>query len=322
MEPGTHSKSIFGLFNLSQDKALRRNIPVAIILIFVLYLGINAIWGATGSSDTLISGWLRVFGSLPSLITLFGSVLIIFCVYSVLGKKRNMIPFACMLALYFFGVLGSRLLYQIVNPQLNGPVTGYNDLLFFLYNRSFFLIPLLPMSFVYFMTKNKGHWYFYKLGDWNIRTRLFKSGSPHYTWRRIQLLYILFIIIPAFFIFQYTIAFEHILSAKFFFLLPAIIIMAFFNGVAEELIFRGFLLPVFSRFVGVGLGIVFQGILFGMFHWGSSPDLVSGFPMALLLSVIGIIAGKSVVETKGVGWAVFAHMMADFAIFSAIFISV
>ena len=99
-----------------------------------------------------------------------------------------------------------------------------------------------------------------------------------------------------------------------------IAMLALFNGFTEEFLFRGLIQPALIDFLGKWPGLVFQGLFFGFLHWGSSPELIAGLPMALAATALGILWGYSVICTRGIAWAVLCHAMADFAFFSAYFV--
>ena len=61
-------------------------------------------------------------------------------------------------------------------------------------------------------------------------------------------------------------------------------------------------------------------VFFGFHHWGSSPDAVAGLGTAIVTSALGILWGRSVIATGGIGWAVCAHALVDIAFFSAYFV--
>ena len=84
--------------------------------------------------------------------------------------------------------------------------------------------------------------------------------------------------------------------------------------------FRGLLLPPLVRLLGVGPGIWAQGVFFGMHHLGASPGPVATVVSTAATVLLGVLWGKSVVVTRGIGWAVAAHALVDLAFFSAHFV--
>lgn len=103
-------------------------------------------------------------------------------------------------------------------------------------------------------------------------------------------------------------------------LLPAVVLAATGNALAEELIFRGVMQPAFIRAGGVAAGLWLQGLLFGVMHWGLSVGVLSALPVSLLIGFGSVLWGKAALDTRGLGWVVIAHAMIDVAIMSAFFL--
>lgn len=104
------------------------------------------------------------------------------------------------------------------------------------------------------------------------------------------------------------------INASFTSLLPLVLLFAATNAWSEE---------IFSRFVIVaGLdGKInphticwISAVIFGVPHFFGTPSGVSGVIMSGLL---GWILAKSVIETRGLGWALFIHFLQDLVIFGA-----
>ena len=99
-----------------------------------------------------------------------------------------------------------------------------------------------------------------------------------------------------------------------------ILIAAFVNATAEEVVYRGFMQPAFMRVLGVGGGMWMAGLFFGLVHWGISVGLLAALPVSLLIGLGAVIWGKAAYETKGLAWPIAAHFMIDVAIMSAYFV--
>lgn len=56
----------------------------------------------------------------------------------------------------------------------------------------------------------------------------------------------------------------------------------------EELVFRGFLMPLFVRSLGVAAGIILAGVLFGALH---GPEYQWKWQQLLLISTVGVVFG-------------------------------
>ena len=89
------------------------------------------------------------------------------------------------------------------------------------------------------------------------------------------------------------------------------------NGFAEELLFRGLLLIPLVGLLGSNRGNWFQAAFFGFHHWGASSDIIAGLPMAIILTLLGVLFGKSVLATRGISWAIVFHIFLDIASLSS-----
>lgn len=94
-------------------------------------------------------------------------------------------------------------------------------------------------------------------------------------------------------------------------LLPASVFAAL-NAFSEEFRFRCLPLAYGSRFMGVGQAIAATSILFGLAHFGGHPSGFSGVAMAAFFAWI---VARSVVDTRGLGWAWSLHFIQDVIIF-------
>jgi membrane protease YdiL (CAAX protease family) len=108
---------------------------------------------------------------------------------------------------------------------------------------------------------------------------------------------------------------EFSLSA-FFANIPFIIIFAVFNAWSEEIFYRLVPAEFFSRFNNEKIYPVISGLIFGAAHWWGSPGGPIGIVMAGLL---GWILARSVLETKGIFWALIIHLAQDLVIFGILF---
>jgi uncharacterized protein len=104
------------------------------------------------------------------------------------------------------------------------------------------------------------------------------------------------------------------MNESFFKLLPLVLLFSAMNAWSEE---------IFSRFTIVAglhgkLNPVticwISAILFGVPHFFGTPSGVFGVIMSGLL---GWLLAKSVIETKGMGWALLIHFLQDVVIFGA-----
>lgn len=98
-------------------------------------------------------------------------------------------------------------------------------------------------------------------------------------------------------------------------LLPLVLLLAGMNAFSEEVIYRGALLAPLNEVLGKSQALLLTAVLFGLWHFYGVPYGVVGVVMA---GVLGWLLGKSMLETKGIFWAVFIHFWQDVAIFAFI----
>lgn len=97
--------------------------------------------------------------------------------------------------------------------------------------------------------------------------------------------------------------------------LPWIILFSATNSFSEEAIFRmGVIGPLYQN-IDPKYILLLSAILFGLPHLKGMP---SGAVGVVLAGILGWILAKSVVETKGLFWAVWIHFIQDVVIFSGI----
>lgn len=97
-------------------------------------------------------------------------------------------------------------------------------------------------------------------------------------------------------------------------LVPAIL-YALVNAITEEVIYRGALLALLARAVGVPVAIVAQAVVFGFVH-GASPDYVgSSLPVIAIMTIGAIIAGIAVVRTRSLVLPIALHIAFDIPLY-------
>ena len=95
--------------------------------------------------------------------------------------------------------------------------------------------------------------------------------------------------------------------------LPWILATALVNAFNEEFQFRCVMLAHLRNVVAPAEAIVLTAMLFGIGHFYGQPSKTLGVVMA---AIAGWAWGKSMVETRGLGWAVLIHTVQDIVIFS------
>lgn len=95
--------------------------------------------------------------------------------------------------------------------------------------------------------------------------------------------------------------------------LPAILIAAALNAFNEEMTYKASFLSVLEDVVGRRHALWLMAAYFGIGHFYGIPYGVIGVLMA---GFLGWFLGKSMLETRGLGWAWFIHFWQDVLIFS------
>ena len=103
--------------------------------------------------------------------------------------------------------------------------------------------------------------------------------------------------------------------------LPVIIMFPLVNAIAEEVRYRTVLLAEAEHVVGGEVALFMTSLLFGLNHFdsflgtaGPGGSFLAGFVYALGATFLGWIAGRSMLETRGVFAAWTIHAVADLVI--------
>ena len=157
-------------------------------------------------------------------------------------------------------------------------------------------------------------------GDWSVEARdVIAKEAPEPWARKLLTGYMLFCLI-LFVVMQANVGFRPLISGTLWPLVPAILVAALGNALAEEVIFRGLIQPSFIAAGGVAAGLWMQGLLFGLMHWGLSVGILAALPVSLLIGLGSVIWGKAALETRGLGWVVAAHFLVDVCVMAAFFV--
>lgn len=282
-----------------------------------VWLSVNAVWGLTSPDDTLVSGLLRSAGPLWVWPVVVGAGLTATCARSVWAGNKPSAALTGMLAAYLIGVAVSRVAVGgLALPGLRGPA----EVLGWAVRRSFLLVPAIPMLLVYLWLDRRPAHYPFRFGEWTPVTRLLSSGDTERTWSRQFGVWLLLAIAPLALLMQAAVGFSPVSNGTLWPYLMPLAGLALLNASAEEVLFRGLLQPVLVQRLGAPGGIAVGAVFFGMHHFGSSPSPLAALPTLLITAWLGLVWGKSVHETRGLGWAVLTHASIDLAFFSAFFV--
>lgn len=100
--------------------------------------------------------------------------------------------------------------------------------------------------------------------------------------------------------------------------LPLVLFFSAINAFGEEFVFRSVLLARLAPNVGSEQALWMTSVQFGLGHWSGNPSGPIGMIGSTLL---GLMLGKSMLETRGFFWAWLVHFVLDVVIFSAIILS-
>jgi membrane protease YdiL (CAAX protease family) len=92
------------------------------------------------------------------------------------------------------------------------------------------------------------------------------------------------------------------------------IVVVVLGPVAEELAFRGFLMPLLVRSLGAGAGIVLTGVIFGSIH---GYEYQWSWRHMLLISLVGCVFGWAKYKTKSTAVSAFMHSTFNLTQFAA-----
>lgn len=90
------------------------------------------------------------------------------------------------------------------------------------------------------------------------------------------------------------------------------------NSFAEEFLYRAAFLPQVLPLFGKSASLLLVPIWFGLAHYFGVP---SGFTGVIITAIGGWFFAKSMIETRGIGWAWFLHFLADFAVYMVILLA-
>jgi membrane protease YdiL (CAAX protease family) len=103
-------------------------------------------------------------------------------------------------------------------------------------------------------------------------------------------------------------------NSTFVSLIPLVVFFSATNAWSEEIFSRFVIVAGLNGKLSAGTICLVSAIIFGLPHFFGTPSGVSGVIMA---GILGGILAKSVIDTKGLGWALGIHFLQDLVIFGA-----
>lgn len=294
----------------------RGNRVPAMLLMLVTWLGFTGISGAH-----LGNAWPSAFGFIPGPLLYGLSLVVLLAVAALLWSRRPALArLSLMLGAYLLGNLLSGLAHQWLEPgrgvaSLNATASG------FIFSRLTYVVSTaLPMWLVYRLAFSDRSFFHLGIGRWSPLTRVGRTDRPR-PWFVMLGGFALFVALPIFIFMQYQVDFGPWHSGRLLVLAIPLLLMALANAFAEEFLFRGLMQGASVNALGAAWGIWMVGLLFGLHHYNASFETLASLPAALLLGVGSVLFAKSVIETRGLAWAVCAHAMINIGLFSAYYVA-
>lgn len=177
-----------------------------------------------------------------------------------------------------------------------------------------FMVGLMAMITAKVMPENFTK--YFRIGDLSApaeRSKLLGISKTE-SWKRIGITFS--VIVSAVII--AVVLFPAIRKTGFSFGLPIFglaILLAASNAFVEEYITRFQVVVALAGSISPARIALISGLLFGIPHYLGNPGGIIG---VLLATFLGWLLAKSIIETRGIGWAVFIHFLQDVIIFTAI----
>jgi len=252
-------------------------------------------------------------------------VTLLMAIAAALAGRRAYAGAAAMITAFLVGHQLYAWLYVHLPGRFVFPFSALGDGPRFALSRLGYAATLLvPMLIAWFATfqRDRTGWppLTFRIGKLTETSRDFSIKTPvRPVWRELLGGYGFFCVVM-FIVMQLNVGFRPIVNGTFWALLPAILVAAVGNAIAEEFVFRGLIQPAFIRAAGVGVGLWSQGVMFGLMHWGVSVGVLAALPVSLLIGLGSVVWGKTALDTQGLGYVVIAHAMIDVCVMSAFFI--
>jgi membrane protease YdiL (CAAX protease family) len=94
--------------------------------------------------------------------------------------------------------------------------------------------------------------------------------------------------------------------------LLGMLVFSAMNALLEEVVFRGVLQDALVSALGLGAGVLVQGVAFGLSHAAGYPPGAGG---AVLAAIYGVLLGVLKIRSRGLAAPIIAHFSADATIF-------
>ncbi len=220
--------------------------------------------------------------------------------------------------LVIYGVEGWFFLDFIPSTQPYKDLFSANSNLAFFGERLMRIGAVFVMGIVLLLMGYKRRDFYLAVGDLNATAEPSPRGIPRKpeSWRRFGRNYAL-ISVGLLLIFMVP-AFQPSLSNFSFGLFVFAALCALMNAFAEEFLYRSALLPQVLKLFGKNASLLLIPLWFGLAHYFGVPNGITG---VIITSIGGWFFAKSMIETRGMGWAWFLHFLADFTVYLVLFLA-
>lgn len=169
---------------------------------------------------------------------------------------------------------------------------------------------VLPFSFLAL-----GLLYGYRKDGFKTFFRLGFSKSGNHNWNSYGPIAAIFFTAGLIGLMALNVSSQHgTFNAYFFSLLPLVIILAAANAWSEEIFSRLVIVAGLHGKLSSNSICWISAVIFGVPHFFGTPSGLFGIVTS---GALGWVLAKSVIETKGIGWALLIHFLQDLVIFGA-----
>jgi membrane protease YdiL (CAAX protease family) len=241
-----------------------------------------------------------------------GAAVVLVAVCGSWSRARSLLPYATVL-------LAVVALIGVVLPLIGGwlPLDGQSDLVQALGRKAVFFAGAVVMAIVLARTAGSRQTTFIAAGDLRASTSLrFRVRGRRLSWAVIgpAAAVLLFCLFAGVLIADGV--FDAGDGARLLEAAPLILVCAAFNAFGEEVIHRAGPLSRLVGIVGPGHAVAMTAVWFGLGHYaGSIPSGIEGVVASALL---GLLLGRAMLATRGLGWPVVIHIAVDIVVFATI----
>jgi uncharacterized protein len=190
-------------------------------------------------------------------------------------------------------------------------VISENKLLNFTYTMQLMVLPIsfIAMTLIYFYNKESFKTFL------RLKIGLANTSAEENNWKFLgPLVAVAFTLGTMSYMSVGVISQNGQVNESFYKLLPLMILFAATNAWSEEILSRFVIVSGLYGKLSPDVICWISSIIFGLGHFFGTPNGVFG---VIASGVLGWLLAKSVIETKGLGWALFIHFLQDVVIFGA-----